>query len=404
MKCALLTVGNELLTGFTVDTNAAWIGQELHKLGILIQHHATVRDEVDDILRYLETVSGEFDVVLVTGGLGPTHDDVTPSAFYQFFGSKPVVDEEYWDVLQTRFKAFFKRIPQLNRNQAIRPDNGDVIPNPVGSARGLMYSKNNTLFCCMPGVPAEMQGMMNQTILPLLAGKVKKRMQIRTIRTTGVGESLLAESLADLISQTKTASLAFYPQITGVDLRVTGEDESVLDQVTKEIVQITGKAVYGYGAQTLPEVIGNLLRKKNLTIATAESCTGGLLGHQLISVPGSSDYYLGGIQSYSNAAKIKFLGVLPETLEKFGAVSEKTAGQMAAGVRTQFGADIGVSITGIAGPDGGSAEKPVGTVFIGINSENVDKVKKFQFSRDRAGNQQLSSQVALNMIRLAYEE
>ncbi|HJL79155.1 MAG TPA: competence/damage-inducible protein A [Candidatus Marinimicrobia bacterium] len=402
MKAALITIGNELLSGFTVNTNAAWIGQEMGNIGIELRVQHTIGDDKEHIITALEDVSKDMSVVVVTGGLGPTHDDVTPSAFYSYFEDKPVFDEQYWKELTERFSRINYSIPDLNRNQAMKPEKGEVIQNMLGSARGLQFKKGSCHYFALPGVPKEMKAMMMSTVLPFLKSLEEKPISVRTIRTTGIPESALAEKInKKIISHNFPCSVAFLPKLTGVDIRLFGQDAQNIRDMEEILTPVIEKYVYGYDDVSLEEVVGNRLRELGLTLATAESCTGGLLGHRITSVSGSSDYYLGGVVSYNNEAKMELLGVKKQTLEKFGAVSEETVREMAQGVRSLFKSDLGISISGIAGPTGGTPEKPVGLIYIGLSSGKEVAVKKFNFFRDRDSNKRISSQVALNMIRLA---
>ena len=401
MKVALITIGNELLSGFTVNTNAAWIGIELGRVGIEISVQHTIQDEKKDIIFELEQVSKKVSIVIVTGGLGPTHDDVTASAFYSYFNDTPVFDEDYWKDLTDQFSKINYKIPDVNQNQAMKPRKGDCIPNDFGSARGLLYKINNCLYFALPGVPKEMKAMMKKSVIPILKDQVTNPFITRTIRTTGIPESALAEKITNTIDmRTYNCSLAYLPKLLGVDLRISSQDEQQIQKFEKKINPVIEKYVYGYEDEALEEVVGNTLKKCSVTLATAESCTGGLLGHRITQVSGSSEYYLGGVVSYNEDAKINLLDVTQETLTKFGAVSEETVKEMALGVRKLFSSDLGISISGIAGPTGGTEEKPVGLVYIGLSSVKDLIVKKFNFFRDRDSNKQISSQVALNMLRL----
>ena len=383
MKAALITIGNELLSGFTVNTNASWIGLELGKIGIEITVHHTIQDNKSDIIFELEKLSKKVSAVIVTGGLGPTHDDVTASAFYSYFDDSPVFDEEYWNDLTDRFSKINYKIPDLNRNQAMKPEKGEVIQNELGSARGLHFKKGGCHFFALPGVPKEMKAMINNSVIPILKDQVRNPLITRTIRTTGIPESALAEKINEKINiDNSQCSVAFLPKLTGVDIRLSCRNIKILQDMEEMLTPVIEKYVYGYDDVSLEEVVGNRLRELGLTLATAESCTGGLLGHRITGVSGSSDYYLGGVVSYNNKAKMELLGVKKQTLEKFGAVSEETVREMAQGVQSLFKSDLGISISGIAGPTGGSPEKPVGLIYIGLSSEKEVTIKKFNFFRD----------------------
>lgn len=402
MKLAVLTIGDEILTGFTLNTNAAWIGQQLLGVGIEVNTQLTTGDKQEEIIKYLQYLTKEkFTHIILTGGLGPTHDDVTPSAFYEYFNSKPIFDEDYWNWLVKRFAKRNIQISEKNRNQATKPSNGDVIANPVGSARGLYYNKDSIKYFALPGVPTEMKAMMESTIIPMIKDDSGIDIYIKTIRTIGMGESAIAEKIENLIEKyTKKIKLAFLPQLYRVDIRLFAKDKKLLDQFVSEIKEILAEKIYGYGDETLEDVVAKMLIDSNLTIATAESCSGGLLAHRLTNVSGSSQYMLGGVISYSNDVKVSKVGVKNDTLIACGAVSEETAGEMAQGIKEKFQTDIGIGITGIAGPTGGTDEKPVGLVYIGLAIKDKLIVKRFQFLKERKANKLLSSQTALNMLRL----
>ncbi len=402
MKLAVITIGDEILTGFTLNTNAAWIGQQLLNVGVEVDTNITISDNQAEIIKYLKYLSSnKFTHIIVTGGLGPTHDDVTPSAFYKYFNSKPIFDEEYWNWLVERFAKRNIKIPEKNRNQATRPNNGDVIINPVGSARGLYYYKNGTKYFALPGVPTEMKAMIESTIIPIIKADSGVEMHIKTIRTIGMGESAIAEKIEHLIEKyKKSIKIAFLPQLFRVDIRLFSKDKPVLNQFVDELNKELIEKVYGYDNETLEDIVANMLIDNNLTIATAESCTGGLLASRLTDVSGSSQYMQGSVVSYSNEVKVSQVGVKQDTLFTHGAVSEETAGEMAIGIKEKFKTDIGIGITGIAGPTGGTDEKPVGLVYIAIAIKDKLIVKRFQFLKDRKANKLLSSQTALNMLRL----
>lgn len=401
MNFALITVGNELLNGFTVNTNASWIGNNILKHGGKIIWHQTMGDTKDEILHALKQVPMQAEGVIITGGLGPTHDDVTANALYEYVGDQPVFDESYWNDLKSFFAKRNIKIPELNRNQAFRPEKGKIIPNPLGSARGLHFNHEAKHIFVLPGVPKEMKAMMDQYVFPWIANKSKDQQVVRTIRTTGIAESTLAEKLKELTDDLKNQfSVAFLPQFTGVDIRLTGHDQEIIDRAIRSIYNIAKPYVYAFENENLEEVIGRLLIEKNQTLATAESCTGGLVGHRLTNISSCSRYYAGGIISYSNEVKAKQLGVAELTLSKFGAVSRETATAMAENIRQKFNTDFGLAITGIAGPAGGTEQKPVGLTYIALATDKETVVKEFRFFTDREYNKTASSQAAMNMLRI----
>ena len=401
MNIALITIGNELLAGFTVNTNAAWIGNHVIQTGGNIVWHKTIGDSKEEIHDSLNQIPKDINAVIITGGLGPTHDDVTAHALYKYANDIPVFDEKYWQYLQDKLAKRNLKLPEINRNQSMKPEKGTIIPNPVGSARGLHFQVDGRDLFVLPGVPREMKAMMESTVLPWIADQSAGGLTVRTIRTTGIMESGLAEKIGDIVDAlADEIKIAFLPQFTGVDIRVSSTDKDAVDQKVYEINVQAGKYIYGYDNDQLEEKVGQLLNANNLSISTAESCTGGLVGHRLTNVSGSSDYYLGGIVSYSNSVKENNLGVAIETLNKHGAVSYETAIEMAENVRSKLDSDLGLAITGIAGPRGGTDEKPVGLTYIALANGKDTMVKEFRFLTERILNKNASCQAALNMVRL----
>ena len=401
MNIALITIGNELLAGFTVNTNAAWIGNHVIQTGGNIVWHQTIGDSKNEIHDSLNQIPKDINAVIITGGLGPTHDDVTAHALYKYANDIPVFDEKYWQYLQDKLAKRNLKLPEINRNQSMKPVKGAIIPNPIGSARGLHFQVDGKDLFVLPGVPREMKAMMESTVLPWIADQSAGGLTVRTIRTTGIMESGLAEKIGDIVDAlADEIKIAFLPQFTGVDIRVSSTDKDAVDQKVYEINVQAGKYIYGYDNDQLEEKVGQLLNANNLSISTAESCTGGLVGHRLTNVSGSSDYYLGGIVSYSNSVKENNLGVAIETLNKHGAVSYETAIEMAENVRSKLDSDLGLAITGIAGPRGGTDEKPVGLTYIALADGKDTMVKEFRFLTERILNKNASCQAALNMVRL----
>jgi len=400
MKIGLVTIGAELLNGARTNTNAAWIGQNVISVGGAIDWHMTVNDEKNTIESALDEVPTSIDVVLCTGGLGPTHDDITSSVLYDYFGAKPEFDEQYWQLLTKKFAARDQVIPDINRNQAMKPDIGEVIPNPIGSARGLHLSNKSYHLFAMPGVPAEMKSMMTDTILPWIESRSKSKIHVTVMRTTGIMESVLYEKVQGILDDYPQINVAFLPRFTGVDIRLTTSDKNTLNRLVDQISPVIQKYHFGGEGVELEDVVGRLLIKNRKTIATAESCTGGLIGDRLTNISGSSLYYKGGIVAYSNSVKEKTIGVNKETLDSAGSVSEETALEMARGIRNKLNADIGLSTTGIAGPKGGTKEKPVGLVYIAISYDRGEKVYRFTFTPYRKTNKLMTSQAALNITRI----
>ena len=399
MKSAILTIGDELLGGFTLDSNGAWIGRKLMDIGIRTIWKTSVGDIKVDIVEAMALAVSKADIVICTGGLGPTRDDITMDAYCEFTGATLEMDKEYLELLRERFSRRGVDMPESNLNQGLVPDRGTIIPNSKGSARGLWCTVDGTWLCVLPGVPAEMKSMMEETVLPELEQMSPNELIITNIRTTGVMESQLHDLLESAMEES-AVNIAFLPGFSGVDLRLTAGDESAVAELASNIYDLAGKYVYAEDWVTLEQSVGESLREKGLMLALAESCTGGLLGDRITDVPGSSEYFAGSVICYSDKAKINLVGVKSETLKNYGAVSEETAAEMASGVRKVFDADIGVSITGIAGPGGGTDEKPVGFTCFGLDDGEKPFTRSVIFYRDRRFNKELSAQTALNSVRL----
>ena len=420
MKVGIITIGNELLSGFTVDRNAAWIGQQLLSSGIKVNVHHTIPDDFGVIYDTLEYQFREWrcDQIIVTGGLGPTVDDITVSSFLEYFDDSHEFDKEYWEILSERFKKLNFKMPNLNKNQAYKSKRGIMIPNLVGTARGLHYTKkhdsvlrsvkglitgdkNRVNFFALPGVPKEMKSMFTNYVLPEIEKSLKNKVICKSIRTTGVPESILQEKITDIIDANKEkCDVAFLPhRMLGVDIRLTSSDNQLVEDLINSIVPRIKKYVYGYDNDKLEQVIADLLIQNNLTVSTAESCTSGLLASRLTDVPGSSKYFKGGSVCYSNELKINDIGVDNDLIERYGAVSEEVAESLAKNIAQKNNTDIGIGITGIAGPDGGTEKKPVGLVFVGIFYKNNLYIKRYNLTPDRITNRELTVTLCLNEIR-----
>ena len=400
MNAGIISVGNELLMGFTLDSNSTWIARKLLDLGIKVDLKLTIADNEGEILEAFKTLSSRCDVILCTGGLGPTSDDVTKSAYCDFIQAGLELNEDYLEELKKKFEDRQLVMSDSNREQAMVPDKGETIPNSLGSALGLKYVNEENHIYVMPGVPSEMKRMMEETVLPELEQLPRDELHVTTIRLTGIMESALYDQVKDLLND-NVVKVAFLPGFLGVDVRLMSRDKDSLLELSGQFFDRLGNYVYAEDWETLEDAVGRLLIERGLTLATAESCTGGLLGNRITNVAGSSEYYLGGIVSYSDAAKMNLLGVSQETLKEFGAVSEETAQEMALGARRVLQSDVGVSITGIAGPTGGTEDKPVGLVYIAVDVAGDVAVRKFVFSEDRRYNKELSAQAALNLVRMS---
>ena len=402
MKIAILSIGNELLSGDTINTNAGWMGRNLTDIGCDICRQITVPDNKDSISNALtELVNLKPGYIICTGGLGPTDDDITQQTLFDFVGTESEFDQNYWESLSVRFNRFGIQIPKSNRNQALVPVDGVVVPNPVGSARGSKLQVNDTILISLPGVPAEMKAMMTDSIIPMIQENELNPKSIRTLRTTGIPESALIEKIAPILEKDHACDIGYYPSLFGVDVRISHTDSQSVDSLSKDFYKTLKVSIYAEGKDSIEEVIIQLAKSKNSTVSTAESCTGGLIGHRLTEVSGSSDVYKGGFVVYNNESKIDLLGVDKSILKKYGAVSEETAQAMAKNVTNIFASDYGISVTGIAGPAGGTDQKPVGLVYIGFAKNDDVKVKKFHFGTDRKKNKLRTSQAALNWLRLS---
>ena len=429
MKAEILTIGDEVLRGEIVDSNKALIASRLLELDIECHFQGSVRDDPEDMRDAFQRAVSRSDLLLVSGGLGPTRDDRTTEVLAEAFGRDLQFDEDSFEIIRDFFRRIGREMTETNRKQAFFPSGAEVLANPVGTAPGFLVEEGECLVFCMPGVPRELSKMMDEQVLPRLADRLESsgtisRVRARLLRTFGMGESSLESELADL-AQDGQVELAFRTTFPDNFLRVVARGHSIaevdarIDSVVEAIRERIGDLVYGEGDETLEAVVGRLLAEKAKTIAVAESCTGGLIAEKLTDIPGSSEYFLGGVVAYANSAKQDLLGVPESFLADHGAVSEPVARAMAYGVRERFGADIGVATTGISGPGGGSEGKPVGLVYLAIawgappgesaagkdrglsddtGAENV-VVESFVFPVDRSRHRALTAQVALDWVR-----
>ncbi len=403
----LISIGDEILYGQTLDTNSHYISGELDKLGIRVKRKVTVADTEKDILEAVEEAEKNAEIILITGGLGPTKDDLTKASLAKYFNSEMYVDEEVLQNLKERFSKRGRELNVLNRRQAELPKKCKVVNNKYGTAPGMWFEKDNKIFVSMPGVPAEMKYMMEDTILPELKNRYETPVLIhQMIKTVGIPESVLAEKLEEWENNLpKEIKLAYLPGLNQVKMRLTASGDSkahlqkLLEQEVNKLYEQVGKYIYGTDEGNLAQKIGDLLKKQGLTIACAESCTGGHISQLITANSGSSAYYRGSIVPYHNELKINMLGVKPETIEQNGAVSEPTVKEMAERVRELFGADIGIATSGIAGPTGGTEEKPVGTVWVALADGKETQTKLFNFPFDRESNIDLTANSVLNLVR-----
>jgi nicotinamide-nucleotide amidase len=416
MKVEVVTIGDELLLGFTVDTNAAHIARELASIGVGIVRRSTVGDSSADIATAVGQALERSDGVITTGGLGPTADDMTKTAIAGLFGREMVRDESIVRWLHARWAKMGRtgRIPESNFAQAMLPEGAEIIPNAHGSAPGIWMEDDRGRWVAMlPGVPREMRAMLAEQLIPRLVARLAADadgsrspdvIMSRTLRTTGIAESALADLLGDLGRSVDGLAPAFLPAVEGVDIRVTSRGLSAAEaskQLTGALVKLReriGRYVYAEGAVDLAEVVLEECRARKVRVAVAESCTGGLLGARITAIPGSSDVFLGGVLAYDNSVKTELLGVDTSLLAAHGAVSEQVAQAMARAVRTLLSSDVGVSITGVAGPSGGTPEKPVGTVWIAIDGP-APRAVGLRLIGDRTEIRQRAVQAALDLLR-----
>ena len=406
MNAEVITIGEEIISGHTLDTNSAYIANKLSEIGIAVRYRVSVGDRVEDIEEAILTAWNRSAVTIATGGLGPTTDDITKKATCNAFERKLIFHDDLLKLLEDRFRSLHRKLPAIAQNQALQPQGAELLDNPIGSAPGILFQEDERCFISLPGVPSEMEAIVNQSVLPLLLKRQgRKHIEIRRIRTTGITESELAQAIADLEPIRENMWLAYLPGHQGTDLRVVcrsaneTEAKAEVDKLSEAIVGRIGEFIYTIGDQTISEVVGSLLKNGGKTIATAESCTGGLIAKYLTDVPGSSEYYRGSVVAYANEIKQSLLKVPPELLEQHGAVSAQVAEAMATGVRRVIGADFGLSSTGIAGPDGGTPEKPVGLVYIGCAQASGVVSKKVNLFGTRQRVRERSATMALDILR-----
>ncbi|MCX7834130.1 MAG: competence/damage-inducible protein A [Ignavibacteria bacterium] len=409
VNAKIISVGNELLIGQTTNSNATFISEKLYSINIEVKKIVAIGDNEVDLMEELIDSEKYYNITVITGGLGPTHDDITKSVLLKFFNDELVFNEKIYENIENLFKIRGIKTPSINKEQAMVPTKALIIWNRIGTAPGFCFEKDEKLYIALPGVPYEMEEMMNNSVVPMLTekysggvGYIKKS---KTFLTIGISESSLAEMIGNVEDIIGEHKLAFLPSLIGVKLRVdvsaeTNEQISeILSKIESKLRNKIDEYIYGVDNDQLEKIVGNLLKLKNLKLATAESCTGGLLANKITDISGSSEYFLGGVNVYSNESKVNILGVNESTIRKYGAVSEETALEMAINVRELFKSDIGISITGIAGPDGGTDEKPVGLVYIGYSDNRKNFVKKFLLGHLRLRNKIRAAYHALDIIR-----
>lgn len=407
MLVEIITIGDEILIGQIVDTNSAWMAQQLNLRGFRVKQITSISDDESHILNALTEASKRVSIVLITGGLGPTKDDITKKTLCKYFNSKLVFNHDVFTDVEKLFHDRGYEVSDINRAQAEIPSNSLAIRNSVGTAPGMWFEEEGVIYVSMPGVPYEMMHLMEKEVLPKLASHFKSpHILHHTFLTQGIGESILAEKISAWEeSLPSNLKLAYLPSVSSVRLRLTGigedraELQKVFDDQLSQLKVLVKKYCFGENDETLASVIGKLLKDSNKTLATAESCTGGQIAALITQVSGSSMYYKGSIISYANEVKVNQLQVLPNDIESYGAVSKQVVEAMAKGVLEKLEVDFAIATSGIAGPDGGSKDKPVGTVWIAIADKEHVFSKPFLFGKNRDRNIQAASLTALNLLR-----
>lgn len=407
IRAEIITIGDEILFGQITDTNTQWIGTQLTDIGIRPVRKTSVGDIKQDILNAFSEASGRVNVIIVTGGLGPTRDDITKHTFCEYFGTDLEINKDALTLVTEFFAKRGRKMTELNIQQAALPKNCTYIPNLWGTAPGMWFEKDGVVYVSLPGVPYEMKSLMEFEILPRLKAKFNTPViQHKSVRTIGIGESFLAEKIThweDALPE--HIKLAYLPHFGQVKLRLTGTGadaltlEKDLEGQVQLLLPLIAEYVFGFDADELESVVGALLLNRNATVGTAESCTGGYVASQITSVPGSSAYFEGSVVSYSNDVKMSVLGVKKETLEAYGAVSEQTAIEMAEGARSVLNTTFAISTTGIAGPEGGTDEKPVGTVWIACAGPDETFTQLLTLRNNRKINIETTCSYVLNLLR-----
>lgn len=408
--CYILTIGDELLIGQTINTNSAWISEQLTLLGLRVCEHRVVADSKAAIVSALDSFVANGSIVVITGGLGPTHDDITKAVLSEYFHDELTLHQPTLQYLQRYFQSRGRVFSERNISQALQPSRAMILPNNVGTAPGIVFKMEDCIVASFPGVPSEMRYLVSEHFLPFLQREVvdslSRKTVYRSIQTSGIAEADLADVIGVADHLLDGCSLAFLPSTSGVKLRIGGEinadsetsDRDKIHRVISEILQRSEKFVVSEHGVPLTESVAELLRKNHSTVAVAESCTSGLLAAELTSLAGSSVYFLGGFLCYSNESKLEQVGIDAGALETFGAVSEAVAIELARKTRVKFRSTYALSITGIAGPDGGSHLKPVGTTWVGIATPSEAFAKKFVFGNHRAMNRERAVTSALHLL------
>lgn len=409
MKAEIIAVGSELLTPFRLDTNSLFLTSELNQVGLRVVHKAVVGDAPDEMRSSFEHALDRADVIVSSGGLGPTDDDRTRQTVADLLGRKVYQDEEVLQSIRERFRRFGRAMPEINERQAMVIEGATILRNPRGTAPGLWLEAQGHIIVLLPGVPQELHALMEREVKPrLLKLGIPERLHTRELRITGIFESDVEQRVSPLYAQYPDTETTILARPTGIELhpRLWSDNpvkaEATLDELVKRMSLALGEHLFSTNGESLEQIVANLLTENRATIAVAESCTGGLLAERLTSLPGSSAYFVGGVVCYSNEMKTSMVGVPPELIESKGAVSAEVALALATGIRKRTGATLGLGVTGIAGPGGGTPEKPVGLVHIAIADERAASEMPSQLPGDRERIRQFSTQRALNMVRRYY--
>lgn len=406
MKVEVISIGDELLIGQTVNTNASWIGVALRDIGASVEFGTVIQDEKEAMKEAFDLALSRVDVVLVTGGLGPTKDDITKHVLTEYFDGKLVRNEDVLAHVKSYFDSRGREMLDVNIQQSYVPDTADVLHNEYGTAPGMWFEQEGKILVSMPGVPYEMKYIMSTGVIPRLQGMFElDKLYYQTLQLQGIGETNLAERISDIETKLREDGfgVAYLPSPGVVRLRVsandTAENREVVEGAVSEVAQRLPKFVFGKEEETLEEVIGRLLKEKGVTVTTVESCTGGALASAITSVAGASEYFNGALVTYSNEMKSSLVGVKETTLKSFGAVSQQVVEEMAVGGKNRMNATYAISLSGVAGPTGGTADKPVGTVWIAVAGPKGIFSKRFQFEINRERNIRRSVLTALNLLR-----
>ncbi|MEG1312202.1 MAG: competence/damage-inducible protein A [Romboutsia sp.] len=406
MKAEIITVGTEILLGDIVNTNSQYLAKELALLGVEVYYQSSIGDNESRLLQAFNESLKRSDIVITTGGLGPTADDITKEVACKYFNQDLVLHEYSLKKIKYHFKKLNLELTESNKKQAYFPKNSIILENEQGTAPGAILKKNGKTILILPGPPREMKPMFDKYVKPYLQTITDNILESKTLRLFGIGESLLEDKIIDIIKEQSNPTIAPYVEEMDVKLRITAkaknkiEAKKLIEPIENKIRERVGEFIYAEGKDSIEDVVSRILVEKNMTISTAESCTGGLVSGSLINYSGISSVFIEGCVTYSNEAKVNRLGVKKETLEIYGAVSKETAKEMAEGIAKNFNTNIGLSTTGIAGPEGGSDEKPVGLVYMGIYINGKTIVKKFVFSGNREQIRMRATKVILNELRI----